>query len=64
MTTYTPASTCIAAVEYDEETETAQVTMVKGGSYTLQGISAIEIERWMNSESVGAYWNANVRGNY
>ena len=67
--TYTPSSSAIASVQFqtdedDDTTGTAYVTFVKGGSITIENFPAIEIERWMNSPSVGGYWNTVLRGQY
>jgi KTSC domain len=64
MTTYTPASSCIAHLDYDEEEGTAYVTFTDGAQITIENFPAIEVERWMNAASVGGYWNANLRGKY
>jgi len=64
--TYNVNSSAITRVEYDADSETAYITFAKApsGPYTLEGVSEIEIERLVNAESPGAYWNANMRGKY
>jgi KTSC domain len=56
-------STCIARLEYEPDTEECTYTFYHGGSYTSI-IPAIEVERWINSESPGAYYNSHIRGKY
>lgn len=57
-------SSCFARIEYNENEKTLNMTFQKGGSFQIQGIEPIEVERWTKSESVGKYFNENVRGNY
>jgi KTSC domain len=64
LTNYPVSSSAIARVDYDEETQECFVTFTDGRSYTLIGVPQIEVERWVNSGSAGAYWNANMRGRY
>ena len=64
LVNYTVASSAIAAIGYDDETEEVHVTFTDGRSYTLQGMPAIEVFRWLDADSKGAYWNAFVRGRY
>jgi hypothetical protein len=64
VTNYPVVSTAIARVEYDDEEETVSVTFQKGGTYVLQGVPQIEVERWVNDGSPGGYWNSYMRGRY
>jgi hypothetical protein len=58
-------STAIAAIDYNEETQEMFVTFHRGGrGYALQGVPAIEYERFLNSTSKGSYWNTNLKGKY
>ena len=58
------ASTAIASLSYDDETETLFITFHSGHSYEIQGFPEIEYERWIGAASKGEYWNSNVKGNY
>jgi hypothetical protein len=65
ITRHFPASDCIAAVIHDNEEDVAWVTFARDGTTVeLDGISEIEVERWMSSSSVGRYWNSYLRGRY
>ena len=64
MQNYVIASSAIKALAYDDETEDCFVTFKDGKSYTLKKLPGIEMERWLNAESKGGYWNSFVRGNY
>lgn len=61
---YSPASTCIARLTYHRDTNDLFVTFTDGRNYVLPEFPEIELERWVNSPSVGGYFNAFVRGNY
>jgi hypothetical protein len=43
---------------------TVYMTFKDGRSYTIENFPAIELERWVNSPSIGGYFNAYVKGNY
>jgi hypothetical protein len=58
------SSSAITYLAYDDETQECQVTFKDGRNYVLQGLSGLEFGRWTSADSVGAYWNANIRGNY
>ena len=57
-------SSAIAYAAYDEETQELQLTFNRGGSYILQGVPQIEVDRLVNADSPGGYWNANMKGRY
>ena len=58
------ASSAIAALEYDSETETVAVTFTRGQRYLIDGMPELEVYRWANSSSPGSYWNSYVKGMY
>ena len=60
----TVSSTAIASLDYDEDSETLTVTFHDGNRYDLPKFPQIEYERFLNADSIGRYWNANVRGKY
>ena len=60
---YPVTSSAIARLEYDSGTGEANVTFQDGRSYSIP-MPQIEVERWANADSVGGYFNANVRGKY
>lgn len=58
-------SSCFAYMAYNSSTEQLQMTFAKDGrSYIIEGIPAIEVDRWINSGSPGGYFNSFVRGVY
>lgn len=61
---YSPASSCIAKLTYHRDTNDLFMTFTDGRNYVIPGFPEIELERWVNSPSVGGYFNAFVRGNY
>lgn len=61
---YSPASSCIARLTYHRDTNELFITFVSGGQYVIEDFPEIELERWVQSESAGGYFNAFVRGNY
>lgn len=58
------ASSAIAAVMYDSDTQDMQITFKDGRSYILSGVPEIEMDRMINSGSPGSYWNAFMKGRY
>lgn len=61
---FTPASSAIASLIYHRDTSELQMTFTDGRSYVFREFPEPELERWVNSPSVGGYFNAFVRGNY
>ena len=57
-------STCFTRIAYDDETGELIMQFTKGGVYTIPKIEAVEVERWMQAESVGGYFNDFIRGKY
>ena len=57
-------SSCFSSLAYNSTTQQLQMTFAKGGSYIIEGIEAIEVDRWINSGSPGGYFNSFVRGAY
>ena len=57
-------SSCFSALAYNASTKQLQMTFAKGGSYIIEGIDAIEVDRRVNSGSPGGYFNSFVRGAY
>jgi hypothetical protein len=58
------ASSAISRLDYDDESKELFLTFTDGRSYTLPDFPEIELARWLESGSIGGYWNANVRGKY
>ena len=62
--TYTPTSTAIARLDYDDDENMLFLTFQDGRQYIIENFPGIEYERWKNADSAGGYFNANVRGKY
>lgn len=60
----TVASTAIASLDYDADTQTLFIKFMSGHSYEIPRFPPIEFERFMGAESKGRYWNSYVKGNY
>ena len=58
-------SSAFSSIEYNEDTKQAAITFAKDGKrYIIEGIEAIEVQRWVDSGSPGGYFNSFVRGAY
>lgn len=64
VTTYPMRSTAIASVTYDSDAETLTVDFVNGRSYDHDGVSAEEVERFVNASSPGRHYNDYIKGMY
>jgi hypothetical protein len=59
------ASSAIARIEYDADTQECTFTMARDGKqYTIAGITELEAHRWATSGSPGKYFNSHIRGRY
>lgn len=58
------ASTCISNLTYHRDTGELYMTFTDGSKYVIASFPEIELERWVNSPSIGGYFNNFVRGNY
>ena len=61
---YTPTSTAIARLDYDDDENMLFLTFTDGKQYIIENFPAIEYARWKSAESAGLYFNQNVRGKY
>jgi hypothetical protein len=57
-------SSTIAAVGYDENTGTLEVEFSDGKVYEYQGVPKDVYEAFMNSDSKGRFFAAQIRGGY
>jgi hypothetical protein len=65
MQSYPVTSSAISVIWYDEETgECAVVFRKNKTAYLGQPLPPIEFHRWINSSSIGGYWNNFLKGNY
>ena len=64
MQSYPVASSALASIQYDDETGECAIAFTDGRKYVIPTLPQIELERWVNADSIGGYWNANLRGKY
>lgn len=67
MRFYTTESSMIAAVAYDVDARPFSqliVSFQSGGMYVYYDVPAVEFARLLNAESIGKYFNANIKGKY
>lgn len=61
--TYSPDSTAISQIIYDDETTQAVVMLADGSSWTYN-IPQNVMDAWLEAGSPGAFYNAQIRGNF
>lgn len=54
-------STAIAAFEYNTETEILSIQFMSGGTYDYPDVPEHIVMEWMNAESMGKYFNKEIR---
>ncbi len=57
-------SSMLAAVGYDEKSKTLEVEFNHGGVYRYKKVSKKVFEDLFNADSVGSYFNQNIRDDY
>jgi hypothetical protein len=60
----TVASSMIAAIEYNEETFELIVHWVRGGQQSYHNVPKEVHDAFVNSDSVGQFYNQNIKGKY
>ena len=60
----TVASSMIAAIEYNQETMELIVHWVKGGQQSYENVSQETHKAFIEAESVGKFFNANIKVKY
>lgn len=61
----TPVSSSnIAAIGYDENTQTLEVEFKDGSVYSYTGVPSGEYEGFRSSDSMGKYLHANIKNRY
>lgn len=58
------SSSSLVSVGYDPETETLEVEFAKSGVYQYYNVPIFMHERLMMADSVGSFFNAEVRSAY
>ena len=58
------ASTSVAAIGYDDSTQTLEVEFLKGSVYQYYGVPKHMHERIMQAASKGAFLNTYIRDSY
>jgi hypothetical protein len=59
--TYPVYSAAISIIKFDPEAEECIINFSDGTSY-LRPLSRSELNKWLNSKSIGGYWNRVLRG--
>lgn len=54
----------LAEVGYDPETETLEVMFHNDGVYQYYNLPAFMYERFMQAESLGSFFNKEIKGHY
>jgi hypothetical protein len=62
--TFPVQSSAISQLAFDLDEDWLEVTFVKGGTYRIPNFPQDVLETWMNADSIGGFWNSNVRGRY
>jgi hypothetical protein len=57
-------SSCFSDLSWDDETNVLSMSFIRGGTYQIENFSADEWDRWSNAESLGGYFNANIKGHF
>lgn len=57
-------STCLRAVKHDKASKRLECEFRKGSIYEYRGVSTRTANGLKNADSVGRYFNRNVRNNY
>lgn len=57
-------STALASAEYDDETQTLDVTFRNGRSYTFENVPETVFEGLRHAPSPGSYFTSNIKGAY
>lgn len=61
----TPRSTCFSAIGYNRFTNTLQVQFRDSGkNYSYDGISQELFNEFYNSDSLGRFYNENIKGKF
>lgn len=58
------ASSNLAEVGYDSDLETLEVQFKSGGVYQYFNVPAFMYERLMGADSIGRFFNAEIKGHY
>ena len=58
------ASSNLAEVGYDSDLETLEVQFKSGGIYQYFNVPAFMYERLMSVDSLGRFFNAEIKGHY
>jgi len=61
---HTVASSVIAAIEYNKETNELIVYWNRGGQQSYYNVPKEVFDNFLNADSVGVFFNANIKGKY
>lgn len=57
-------STNLVSIGYDEQTETLEIEFKGNRIYRYQNVSKEEYNNLVNAESIGKYFNTNIKNEY
>lgn len=61
----TPVSSSnISAIGYDEDSQVLEVEFINGGVYSYSSVPAGEYDGFVNADSKGKYFHANIKDRY
>ena len=58
------SSSNISAIGYDSDSEVLEVEFTSGAVYSYSGVPRGEYEGFINADSKGKYFHANIKGSY
>lgn len=58
------SSSSLRSIGYQPRTSTLEVEFVRGGVYRYQRVPQVVVDSLMEAESLGAYFNENIRDRY
>lgn len=59
-----PGSTCFSSLTYNPSSQEVTMEFIRGGTYVIEGFSSDTWDQWVNSGSLGSFFNTRVKGRY
>jgi len=59
-----PNSSMIETYSYDDDTQTLEVTFMKGGTYSYSGVPEDVFQSMKDADSCGRFFLQNIKGQY
>ena len=57
-------SSNVSAIGYDRTSRELHVAFIRGGTYVCYDVDELVFQKFMNAESKGRYFRANIKGRY